>query len=125
MNNKLRIQLILGFIIFRIATPIRLIKQAIYEHRFYVKRNEANELFERHKKKIFVVQYEMDFYVGTREQLRRDNVKMTDLVKKEDSRCNWNYRNAIVYTVEYGKKVDYIHKNDSKSPAEHNKKSQS
>lgn len=125
MKNKNRFQIILGLIIFWIATPIRLVKKAIYEYRFFKKVDEANDIFQKSGVKCFVVQYGMRFFVGTREQLRRNNMKMTDLVKKEDSRCNWNYRNAIVYTVEYGKKTDYIHQNDSKSPKKQNKMSKS
>ena len=77
------------------------IVRAIFNRRKKIAIKNANERHALEKRKIFVIQIEKKFIVGTREELHRYNKVGKKVVKKlgDTHLLDFHFKNAIIYTT--------------------------
>lgn len=99
--NKNRIIGIVAYLIYAISFlwVFKKIKRSIFDYRKKKAMKKANERHTEEKRKIFVMQIEKRFVVGTREELHRYNKAGRKAVRNLSGThlLDFNYKTAIIY----------------------------
>lgn len=83
-----------------VVFPTKWAKKIVFKVKYRRAIKKAAERRKTTKKRVFVVQNEREFYVGTREELRAMDKRIKRRLQRQGkSWLRWDYRNAIIYTA--------------------------